>query len=108
MSEVMELTRICDVNEVEDEEILCVEIEGYGPVCVTKFEGEIHVFPNKCPHADEALSEGLVEDGRIICPVHFAEFDLGTGEAHNEPTGCDNLKFFESVQQENGVFAKLN
>ena len=108
MSDTIELTRICGVDEVEAEEILRVETDAFGPVCVTKYDGEIYVFPDKCPHADEALAEGLVEDGRIVCPVHFAEFELGTGEAHNEPTGCDNLKFFECVERENGVFAKLN
>lgn len=33
-----------------------------------------------CPHKFTPLAEGVVEGGRVTCPMHAACFDLATGE----------------------------
>ena len=37
-------------------------------------------FGAVCPHQEQSLEEGLIEDGIIFCPRHQFAFDLRTGE----------------------------
>lgn len=53
--------------------------------------GQLYAVNDRCPHADASLSEGFMESGRIVCPLHFAEFDLKSGQPHNVPPGCGRL-----------------
>ena len=69
--------------------------------------GTVHVFDDTCPHAEESLSRGWVEDGRVVCPVHFAEFDLADGGAHNAPAGCGRLRLYPAEARDGAVFADL-
>src|ERR1043165_8334243 len=42
-------------------------------------DGRIFATQNLCPHRQGPLSEGIVGDGRVICPMHAHQFDLKTG-----------------------------
>ena len=41
--------------------------------------GTLFATQNRCPHRQGPLSEGLVGDGRVICPLHAHQFNLETG-----------------------------
>lgn len=101
--------RICDADAVEEETILKVSLDGRPAVSATRVEGKVYVFPDTCPHAEQSLAgQGWVEDGRVVCGVHFAEFDLGTGEAHEAPSGCPNMTFYKAEERDGAVFAELD
>jgi len=72
-----------------------VEVEGLGAVLVVEMNGGFRAADDLCPHAAALLSEGFVEGDRIVCPVHFAEFDLQTGQPFNAPPGCGRLRCYE-------------
>ena len=76
------LLRACSLSELADESALHVDLAGR-PVCIARSLGEVFAVLDVCSHADVALSEGDVEDGRIECWLHGSEFDLRTGK----PTG---------------------
>jgi nitrite reductase [NAD(P)H] small subunit len=40
---------------------------------------EYHALDAICPHRGGPLSAGWVENGRVFCPMHGWEFQLGTG-----------------------------
>jgi len=40
-----------------------------------------------CPHRGGPLADGLVGDGRLVCPLHNRTFSLDTGETGSEATG---------------------
>lgn len=105
MSRAIELCASLDVVEGE---IFKVEPAGVPAVALTRHEGTLFVFPDTCPHADESLAEGWVEDGRVVCGVHFAEFELGSGKAHNEPVGCPGLKFFAFEERDGKIFSNVS
>ena len=48
-------------------------------------DGSWVAFDDTCTHEECPLSEGDVEDGRIICYCHGSEFDLRTGEVLEGP-----------------------
>lgn len=47
----------------------------------------------RCPHKSGLLADGLMGDGKIICPLHSYKFDLATGA----PLGnaCESLRTFQ-------------
>ena len=74
--------RACGLSDVPEEGAIRVELAGR-PVCIARSGGSVFALSDICSHADVALSEGDVEDGKIECWLHGSMFDLATGE----PTG---------------------
>ena len=42
--------------------------------------GELFAIDDTCPHQGGSLGEGLLHEGRVICPLHSWIFELQTGE----------------------------
>ena len=76
--------RACSLNDVPEEGAIRVELAGK-PVCLARSGGEVFALSDVCSHADVALSEGDVEDGKIECWLHGSLFDLRTGEPSGLP-----------------------
>ena len=74
--------RACSLSELAEDTAIRVELAGR-PVCLARSGGEVFAISDVCSHADVALSEGDVEDGKIECWLHGSLFDLRTGK----PTG---------------------
>lgn len=49
-------------------------------VCVVNLNGEIHAMENTCLHMGGPLGEGVIEDGKVICPWHGWAWDPITGQ----------------------------
>ncbi|EIE52686.1 tRNA-(guanine-N1)-methyltransferase [Salipiger aestuarii] len=52
--------------------------------CLAVFRtGETEVFAvsNLCPHKGGPLSEGIVHEQKVTCPLHNTIFDLNSGES---------------------------
>ena len=54
-------------------------------VAVARTPDGIFALEDRCTHADCALSEGVLEEGAVICPCHGSEFDLKTGNVLRPP-----------------------
>ncbi len=74
--------RACSLSELAEDSAMRVELAGKA-VCLARSGGEVFAISDICSHADVALSEGDVEDGKIECWLHGSLFDLRTGQ----PTG---------------------
>ena len=74
--------RAASLAEIPEEGAIRVELAGR-PVCLARSGGKVYAIADVCSHADVALSEGDVEDGKIECWLHGSLFDLRTGK----PTG---------------------
>ena len=62
---------LADIHEAEP---LRVELLGEGYI-VTKVDGHISVFLDRCPHRNARLSDGRVVEGNVECPYHGWRFD---------------------------------
>jgi 3-phenylpropionate/trans-cinnamate dioxygenase ferredoxin subunit len=71
---------------------LPVEIDGY-PVVIVRCGESLFAVEDRCTHDGETLAGADVEGCEIICPRHFARFDLRTGEALTPPA-YEPLKTF--------------
>jgi nitrite reductase (NADH) small subunit len=52
-------------------------------LCIANINGVIHALDNECPHRGGPLAEGMIEDGKLICPWHAWSFDPATGATQN-------------------------
>jgi nitrite reductase (NADH) small subunit len=64
---------------------------GQGDIAVFRnSEDEIFALLDRCPHKGGPLSQGIVFDRRVTCPLHNWVISLETGEATGPDTGCTN------------------
>ena len=68
-------------------------------------DGGIHAISNLCPHKKGKLSEGLVHEDMVTCPLHNWDIDLKTGEAKGE--NCDCTTTYETQIKENLIYIKI-
>lgn len=71
--------RLCEENLLSAGEMKKFELEGMDPVVLCNHEGTLYALNDDCTHAIASLSEGRLEDGLLICPVHGGSFDVTTG-----------------------------
>ena len=76
-----------------------VEVDGVAMV-VVRCGSELYAVEDRCTHDGEALGGAQVEECRIICPRHGANFCLRTGEALTPPA-YEPLRTFR-VREEQG------
>ena len=79
--------RAASLSEIPEEGAIRVELAGQ-PICLARSGGQVFALSDVCSHADVALSEGDVEDGKIECWLHGSLFDLATGA----PSGLPAVK----------------
>ncbi|MFC4052664.1 non-heme iron oxygenase ferredoxin subunit [Actinomadura syzygii] len=72
---------LCAADDVPAGRMLRVVVPEAGPLLVANVDGTFHVTADTCTHAEASLSEGDLEGRTVVCPVHWAEFDLATGAA---------------------------
>lgn len=63
-------------------------------VVVLKMDDGWHAFSNYCTHVGALLTSGWVSDGQVICPFHYACFDIKTGDLVSGP-GYSTLPIFQ-------------
>lgn len=78
-----EMIRICSVSELPAEGQVCEAADGN--LCIARVNGEIAVLTNICPHEEGPLGQGMIENGRVVCPFHGWAFDVKTGAAEHDP-----------------------
>ncbi len=76
--------RIADFASPELGDLTTVTVDGRA-IAVTVDNGRAYAFDDACTHANCSLSGGEVEDGAVICPCHFAAFDIATGAVRTGP-----------------------
>jgi nitrite reductase (NADH) small subunit len=62
--------------------------------------GAVFALDNRCPHKGGPLSEGIVFDHHVACPLHNWKISLESGEAVAPDQGCARRY---AVRVDNGV-----
>ena len=73
---------------------------------LVRVEGEIYALGGICPHQGADLSEGIVENGILWCPVHSSGFDCRTG-AVTHPPAPEPLRTYGVRVEEDGVHVSM-
>ncbi|HSR20774.1 MAG TPA: non-heme iron oxygenase ferredoxin subunit [Anaerolineales bacterium] len=69
-------------------ERLFVDIGGRS-IVIFNVAGELSAIADVCSHDDGPLGDGGLQDFRVSCPRHGAEFDVRTGRALQMPAVVD-------------------
>jgi nitrite reductase (NADH) small subunit len=75
------------------------------PLCVARVNGEVTAMDNECPHNGGPLAEGMIEDGRVLCPWHGWAFDRRSGAAEHNAAAV--VEVFEVRIEGEDVLAKV-
>ena len=98
-NDVMSAVKIGSVNDVEVGSGRAFDV-GDKSVAVFNVDGGFYAIDDTCPHAGASLAEGEVEDGKVGCPWHYAEFDLKTGNHISAPATCGVTSYKVTVEGE--------
>ena len=85
-----EYITVAEASQVPADRGLSVRVDGR-EFALFKISGDICALDGQCPHRGGPLGEGMVENGRVYCPLHGWEFDVKTGACMDNPerhVGC--------------------
>lgn len=80
----MAFQKIAKLSDMEEGKILSYSLKYFDLAIVRRGE-ELFAFEDICSHDGGSISEGELNGDRVVCPRHFAEFSLKTGEALKMP-----------------------
>ncbi|TVY11726.1 nitrite reductase small subunit NirD [Paenibacillus cremeus] len=77
-------------SEIEERRARVVQI-GTKEIAIFKMTGgELRAIENLCPHKNGKLSEGIVCDHHVFCPLHDWKINLDNGLVEAPDEGCVN------------------
>jgi len=78
---------VASAEEVTEGEVRGVKA-GDHLVALYRIDGRIYATSNVCTHEHALLSEGVVENGEVECPLHLTRFRISDGTCLG-PLGTD-------------------
>lgn len=81
---------VAALADIPEEGGLAVDVAGR-TVAVFRQEGQVFAVEDSCPHRGGRLSDGIIRDGRVYCPLHAWCFNLETGCNEDEGPGVDTF-----------------
>jgi 3-phenylpropionate/trans-cinnamate dioxygenase ferredoxin subunit len=92
--------RVGPADDIDEEDVGRFDHDGR-TFCVYNTEKGFFATDGHCTHEEQHLSEGLVVDDVIECPLHQGRFHIPSGKALSPPV-CIDLKTY-SVKIEDGI-----
>ena len=80
-----------EVGSVDEIPVLGARVVKNGDQDIAVFRNsndEVFAVNDECPHKKGQLSQGIVHDKSVTCPLHNWRIDLTTGEAMGLDEGC--------------------
>jgi len=75
---------VASATEFAPGQMRWVAVDG-ARVVLANVDGAFYALSDVCGHRNAPLSRGKLEGYLIECPLHFAQFDVRTGELVNGP-----------------------
>jgi len=72
------------VSDIAPGGMLGVKLNGVD-LAICNYEGKFYAVSRKCGHASAYLERGTLTGYILTCPLHYAQFDITTGEALSGP-----------------------
>ena len=94
---------VATLADIPEEGGLAVSVAGR-TVAVFRHGEDLFALEDTCPHRGGHLSEGIVRDGNVYCPLHAWCFRLNSGCNEDEGPGVDS---FNVVVDEDRVKVKM-
>jgi nitrite reductase/ring-hydroxylating ferredoxin subunit len=79
---------VCPAEDVQPGAMAPFEI-GDLQIAIYNLDGEYFATDNICTHGYALLSDGILDNGTVECPLHGGCFDVRNGKALCEPVETD-------------------
>ena len=83
-----EFIKVAKISDVAEGQGMCVDVNGK-KIGLFNLGGDVYAIDDVCTHAHASLSEGDVSGDEVACPLHFATFNIRTGECTGPPADED-------------------
>jgi nitrite reductase/ring-hydroxylating ferredoxin subunit len=93
-----EFLEAAKVDEVEKGKMKSVELKGID-VLIANVDGKFYAMDDRCGHMNAMLSMGILKGKTVVCPFHFAEFDVTTGKNIKGPAK-ESFKNMDKLPEE--------
>lgn len=89
-------------DALRDGGFLRVMLESHALVLARRGDA-VYAFQGTCPHEKADLSQGRIEDDRLICPRHLASFSLNDGAVSAGWKNVPALKLYPARIQDDDI-----
>lgn len=102
-----------EVTKSEDVPLGSMKLVGAGDnkITIANVGGSFFAFNDRCPHMNAPLHLGKLIGKKLICPLHFAGYDVTTGKKLTEPILPDApaimKKLMKKVERSMEIMAKI-
>ena len=72
------LIKVAQTDDIVSGQGKVVEVEGK-KIAIFNLDGQFSAMDDTCTHAGGPLSEGQIEESKVTCPWHGAQFDIKSG-----------------------------
>ena len=76
-------------------------------IAIFNLNNNYYALKDQCSHMDLPLSDGILEDGVIICAYHGAEFDIKTGDVLCPPA-YEPVESFEVKVEDDQIYVSID
>jgi nitrite reductase/ring-hydroxylating ferredoxin subunit len=94
-----EFVPVLGEDELAQDELRRVEVEGVGVLLSRSSTGEVCAIAATCNHFSGPLEAGEREGDTVVCPFHNSRFDLCSGEVINGPAVFPQSRYETRVRQ---------
>ncbi|NNE92678.1 MAG: Rieske 2Fe-2S domain-containing protein [Verrucomicrobiales bacterium] len=101
MSDETDFQTVGPAHEIAEDRGRGYQVNGRR-IAVIRHGGDLFALDEMCTHADASLAFGPVQEGRVMCPWHYAEFDLQTGEACTGPA-CEGVNTYPVRERDGNI-----
>lgn len=90
-----EWKRICALTDIPRLGARVIKHPAHGDIAIFRTADDtVFAVHDQCPHKKGPLSQGIVHDHQVTCPLHSWKIELASGEAVAPDVGC--AKHFEA------------
>lgn len=82
---------VAHLDEIPQQGSRLVKTADYNIAVFRTVDDDIFAIKDACPHKQGPLSQGIVHDRKVTCPLHNWTISLETGEALGPDEGCTHV-----------------
>ncbi|KZM48205.1 nitrite reductase small subunit NirD [Labrenzia sp. OB1] len=86
-AEIRNWIQVGSLEDIPRQGARCVKARGMTVAVFRTAKDDVFALEDKCPHNNGPLSQGIVHDGCVTCPLHNWVISLETGAAQGADEG---------------------
>lgn len=96
---------VAHLDDIPQQGSRLVKTADYNIAVFRTVDDDVFALKDACPHKQGPLSQGIVHDRKVTCPLHNWTISLETGEALGPDEGCTNV--FNTKVEDGRVLIEL-